>query len=600
VRQDLPALSTYLTLDEATGPPRLAQLLAFALGLRSIPDPTAIPDDDPHRLWPLQTNAARLLSSPPRSLLKTVCTSEPVFEILMGFPTSPRALHPKFAGHFTQILKPILAARGPSLDMVALHFIIDFAIEHIDVLAYQSLLFDFLAGLVPELDEVGGYKRSDLVRDMLRFAASHLLPRSLPRYDPAVLDRDSLVPGQRLRFQAYMAREKLARRVWAAIPGRVHFVPLPAWAGDTPDITVAIPAGGSPLPGRQARYQKRKSLVGRPTVGGTADAEVKAFLSLSALRTALSQNLPLWPVIQSSDNHYAIIQLLLICGIYGPPKSIATGIALKILKLAVYGSPADEWNIPSLWENADVNAILSDYAQDFEFRLWPTPQMRDALPLFWNHRYSHITSVGIGPMPELHIYDVHNRPQPVQLEFVGMTPLELYGRYLVDDPPLSDLLNIHCQDALLLYEKSSKNVRRARPPDERRVLEMDGHFLNLMRTPFLLDGKPALMKDLPCAIGEELPIQRGARELRAPVSGWARWFAVFSCQSDFLTMDDEPLGDVLDATDYLIDGSALQVLSLENIAQPASLNLRMDLATVLHQSQDVMARVERFDPAPSD
>jgi hypothetical protein len=227
--------------------------------------------------------------------------------------------------------------------------------------------------------------------------------------------------------------------------------------------------------------------------------------------------------------------------------------------------------------------------------------MRDALPLFWNHRYSHITSVEIGPMPELHIYDVHNRPQPVQLEFVGMTPLELYGRYLVDDPPLSDLLNIHCQDALLLYEKSSKNVRRARPPDQRRVLEMDGHFLNLMRTPFLLDRRPALMNDLPYAIGEAFPMRPVAKQSRAPVGGCARWFAVFSGQSAFLIMEDEPLGDVLEVTHCLMDSRALHELLQEADARLESANRRIDFATSLRQSQAVLAKAVMSEPPePSD
>jgi hypothetical protein len=478
-----------------------------------------------------------------------------------------------------------------------IHSIISFALENIDVLAYQCFVCDLLKDFPSDLDEGIGYRGCDLIRDVLRYAASHLLRQSLPPYDPDALDRDSLVPRQRECFTLYMAGDRFPKCVRAALPHRADQRLLPAapWMLERPDSTVAIPIQGSPVAGRKARYGQRKELIGRPCGGGTARAEVKAFLGLTALRTALAENLALWKVIQSRENRYEKMQLLLICGIYGPAKSMATCTALKILKLAMYGSPPEEWNLDSLWESDEMKSILNEYARDFEFRLWPTPQMRDAFPLFWDHRYAHITSVGIGEIPLLRLFgpdgELQSVPPPT---FDGMTPLELYARYLLDEPPLSDLLNVHFQDAMNLYYKASQKVRAAKPPDQRKVLEMDSHFLNLMRTPFLSRGEEVRMKDLPQSIGTVLPDSKRVPG-RAPVNGWPCWFGLFASDGEFLQMDD-PLGDVLEVTKCMIEDADLPGVLAQHETRSDSLNVKMAPRLKLRESQRIMELAVADDP----
>jgi hypothetical protein len=554
--------------------------------------------DDPHQVWPLRSNAATIFSQPTRRLWEAVCKDDSVFSALLDFPAGPRGLHPKFAGHFARIFEQFLRAgrawMGPR--QKALHAVIRFAIENVDVLAYQGLLCNLLKDFSAELDDGVGYKTAQLVTDVLKFAASRLMSPSLPKHDAAALDRDSLVPVRRAACRDYLAANPLVLAAIPGLPGVDKFLPRPGWTLTAPDTSVAIPLAGSNVPGRAARYEARKKMAAPARDGGSRGAEVKAFLCLSALRAGLLDNLALWAVIQSKDSEFLNVQLLLLCGVYGPPKSLATGIALRTLKLAIYGSPEEQWNISPLWDCARIRAILHDYAQDFEFRLWPTPQMRDALPLFWDFRYAHITPVDMAKLPELHVYDAHDTLQPVPLVFAGMTPLELYARYLLDDPALSDLLNVHFQDALLLYDRAAQAVRVAQPPDQRRVLEMDGHFLNLLRTPVRIGTHHrGVVKDAPHAIGKVLDSKEKVTDrVRPPVSEWAGWFAAFCGKSEFLSMDG-PLGDVADQIDCSSNNADLEKILRERQVVSPSMNIRLDLTTTRNRGDVNIAKLVAND-----
>jgi hypothetical protein len=211
---------------------------------------------------------------------------------------------------------------------------------------------------------------------------------------------------------------------------------------------------------REILYLRRKIKAGESRADEPG-AEVKAFLCLSAVRTALTGNPGLWSVIQSRERLYEVIQLLMICGVYAQPESISANIAFGIVKTAVYGSA----EVRRMESGSLLERVMARYALDFEFRAEPTPQMRDALPLFWDYMYPPIRRVG-GP----------DDPEGLELLQDRMTPLELYAQYVLEDPPISDVLNAHFREALLRSDAGSRCHGCLGSTTERGRLDQDAHF----------------------------------------------------------------------------------------------------------------------------
>jgi hypothetical protein len=541
------------------------------------------------------------LAAPTPRIWSVIRADESVFDLLLNFPRSRTGLNAKFVGHFTRILARFLAESDGwiSIHKSAIVAIVLFAIDHIDVLAYRSLLCEIMTECQPQLDLIE-YPISTLVTDVLKVAAAYLLPETIPKYDPASLDRDSLVPPQRERVKLWADRLGTKSRAQVAIKEPPELVPVPPWAGhaDGADRTVEVSERGGNVHGREDRHQRRKDLAGGSRAS-EKDADLKAFLFLSALRHALSENGSIWKIVQSAAREFEVIQLLLICGIYARPSSMSANIAFGLLKAALYGSPEteklavganEEVDPLPMRRTAELLALIDSYAQDFEFRVWPTAQMRDALPLFWEHRYPHIRSVGRGPV--MCPLGTEDDPDDVELALDGMTPLELYGRYLLDDPPLSERLCVHLQDVLFLYDRESQILRTSDAATERAVLEQDSRFLGLMVTPLLLGERVARMNSLPDVIARVPP----RMDCRTALSGWALWFAAFSAKTEFLMMTDAPLGEVLDTVDCLIDTAQLDLLLSEYEVKRESLNCLPTGNRLKRLSQQVIDKSLSYEP----
>jgi hypothetical protein len=217
------------------------------------------------------------------------------------------------------------------------------------------------------------------------------------------------------------------------------------------------------------------------------------------------------PVSASRPGQSSVpMELLLICGIYSDPQSLVAARAFKMLEIIVYGRlAAPDLELDSIYFEPEVQRILDDYAQDFRFSWNPTAQMLAAFPLFWNHRY-----------PDL--YDEQLRKRftyaPIELRWrtpdgsagratsqyprgPGLTPLELYGQFLLYEPPIFGSLNRQILRILEMVVDDAVSLANPAPPldldsispeeyieYQKKPTERALILLEFLRTRFLYSG----------------------------------------------------------------------------------------------------------------
>jgi hypothetical protein len=308
--------------------------------------------------------------------------------------------------------------------------------------------------------------------------------------------------------------------------------------------------------------------------------------------------------------------------VWGAPDSLASGIAFKLLKSVLYGAG----DRPPLRGTPEVEKLVREYAACLEFRERPTPQMVAAFPVFWGFRYDKIVALAGDPPREMakdimfkyYAGRAGDAMVDSPLSAPGMSPLELYGRRLFDEPPLSDALCLAIQEVLLWCEKASNAVRDKFAAKgngdelyvqfQQDIIRADAKVFNLLRTQFAVGWfdthrpdramKVVGIDQLRHLIGMEggnqyflkLPVA-----WRTPLNGFGAWFAAFMNDSRQFWLIGEPAGNMADMAVRPSEADLVKILERHN-AVSASSNPRQDKKAVREQSEINMGSYCKHEP----
>jgi hypothetical protein len=185
-----------------------------------------------------------------------------------------------------------------------------------------------------------------------------------------------------------------------------------------------------------------------------------------------------------------------ICGIFADPQSVVSVEAFRIVRIVVEGmrdlENPDEWWIQPIKSNSGVHREIEKLAGFFRFGIALTPQMVAAFPLFFGHCYEDLQSV---PMPGPLDIPFDNPDSNGKTNFhyehpKGLTPLEFYAHFLLDDPAVSDRLCQSILHVLRMLEKKMNEVRKWQDDKTRHAYEEDVIRANLPICDFLRSSQP--------------------------------------------------------------------------------------------------------------
>jgi hypothetical protein len=483
-------------------------------------------------------NAATLLSSGWAKLwdamnkLRKDRTDKYPFDLVVCFVRGALALDRMFAGHFERIFVAWLGHSAGAYDWMGNSEkwgIINFAVAHVDVQAYVELVCHLFA----EFRDIFGSDSHfvGFVKYLLQQAA----------WETFVIN-DCFVKDPELRSDPLVER---ARLIWRQEPAQLNLdyepIPPPQYAGKQ---TIAL---GLP-PGYQGRLDERKRRMNfRPSSRSGIERIRLAQQAAYSLLTIVASEPSIVPRI---NQDLGCLKFLLICGIYADATSGVSKVAFRLLKALIYRD--------NMFFDTNVRRLVDEFACDFVFDERLTPQMVAAFPIFWNHLYPElddavayatvdVTMLGKGTPNE--VYRIV-RPK-------GLTPLEKFGRYLLDEPALSDALNREIMFVLEFLANYAHEVRVRRGVRDymeyqRRVMNIDQIFFEFFRTRIEYGGifgdMALATKAVPLAPFDDFfrtgrtPAGRSLRRPRAAVNGGPLWFVKFWMESDIFQLDDGESG----------------------------------------------------------
>jgi hypothetical protein len=248
------------------------------------------------------------------------------------------------------------------------------------------------------------------------------------------------------------------------------------------------------------RLNARQKLADyRPSSRTREDSLTRAYLLLNCFQNIANLNLTLFDLRLDR----LALELFLLCAIYSDADLMVVVIAFKLLELMIYGNEADPnlASLPSIYFKREIRELIDDYAKDFDFSSNFTGQMLAAFPIFWNHRYAHLASnerpVAYGPLkiawnPPLSGEQVQY-PKSEWERPPGLTPLEFYGRFLLEEPAVSDRFNGQVLRILRLVDSEQERLIATVSQDDyldyQKILtEKAIILLDFLRTEFPFEG----------------------------------------------------------------------------------------------------------------
>jgi hypothetical protein len=563
--------------------------------------------DKQFRRFEVNRNAATYLSTPSKRLGVVIREHPSECRLLLDFLSTDKSTDQVFACNFQQIVECVFWQRIEwAIDPSFLSRLIEFSISNVHILCYHQLLMHIAIDCPRLLSRAFGGLPGFGIR-LLKGIACHVVDIE------ATLSSDILASRADRLLQA-LTRANYPYRIVPdrqAIP-RCHH-PLTIERREFPPPLVIDFQRGEHVLVSNAEYdsrrQARQNLADyTPSSLAQRDSSTRAYLLLNCFQTIGKLN----PAIFDLRLDQLALELLLMCGIYSDANSMVSVIAFKLLYVMIYGkkanpdllslpsiyfnrdimihgkkaNPALE-SLPSIYFNPEVIRLIDDYAQDFDFSSNITPQMLAAFPIFWNHRYAHLATtkrplkyppLTIEWNPPLSGEQV-KYPKSVWRRPLGLTPLEFYGRFLLEDPPLSDRFNGQMLRILRMIDREQKRLMASVSQDDylhyQKILTEKAIIVfDFLRTEFPFEGEMVDMR----VLSKFLPLKPTdpilwtlQRRCRVPLNGAIIAFANFLSTTCIFDLADGTSPLFTDFTLYLSDEASYYTSDYLNLMNRPSL-----------------------------
>jgi hypothetical protein len=522
VRNEARALIDYwrdTDSNRGDGGPRLYTLIEWALTKKWNTGEASL--TGAFKLYQLNRNASTVLASPStklRNLFREERCSKG-YQMLLDFIGSDLALDTLFAGHFQRILESffrafrdwqaLLTDNAPKL--------IGFILTNCHILPYQQLVCHLVVDFSNVLDLWEHMMPSQFLVRLLRKAAAYVfairetMPRETPPPSPAPPTADPEVssgfgqpPLNWKGERTLSARGKKCTMTDYSLSHRTRryeelYYKHRACVTDGPD--------GEAIP-----------------TGTVRDLQRHVYVLLHSIQIMSGETSELLDWLSQTDD---VIRLLLTCGVYADSTSMISPQAFRLVYRALYVKEEGDAVKPEFDISDEKKGIVDEFADAFLFSHDITEQMIAAFPIFWNHRYEDLETLGnypdvtVEPAFDCPGFPVH-RPK-------GCTPLQFFGYCLVDEPSVSDVLNRSIMDALAHLNNKRKEAFDQK--DWEKVIELDTFYFEFLRTKHQDLDIGALADVIPFGLDDPQAKETPERS-RVHLSGSAHDFAIFRIRDE--------------------------------------------------------------------
>jgi hypothetical protein len=510
-----------------------------------------------------------------------------VFDRVLNFVKSPSALDRVFAGHFQRILESFLAHDFDWIPDLSefLRSILSFAIAHVDVLAYQQFLWHLPSDFETALSAMEDWACPDPQpeADAVPFVGFfNELLEGAARECFAIRDILGRFPdlGDRLR----RVKDRLPERTnrYRPMSRLKKPLPLPPYILNPTEVTTwTAPADYAVRLARRRVGVEAVPADDEAAAQALALARTRAYLLLALLQGVVSEKADFANDILRAPR---LLELLFMCGVYADPHSMVAPAAFRILETLRYGNP-DLGIPPASSEDAALLArIAAEYAPDIEFTTELTAKMCAAFPLFWNQPIAGAPEVNGGEPIEAELLAPFppadappaTFPRWAPTRSTRPTPLVLYGRFLVDDPPLNQAIGVRIVQVLRAYHEDGIKVREDIPAApithkdyfayQKKVLDLDWPFVEFLRAkfPFGVDKTDVDMSILntvlPLSPMDPYFSNATSERHRVALNGALVEFADFWTSTNFLEFGDGSTSQLQESIPKLDSVAAAEVL----------------------------------------
>jgi hypothetical protein len=507
-------------------------------------------------------NASTVLAYPSRALWELIeprrddGSSSSLRDRVLTFldPENCLRLSPIFAGHFQRIIECFLRLSA-ELDQwfpaARLQSLVDFCLENIDILAYQQLITHLMSDFATRLEPVYGESGFGFLKLILRVAVQRTLEVHNIFLRKSPQDQAELAFAlQRSRVAEFNAFQKVPTNHEPA-SWKHKRIPTAKWlisgTADPHDLSGKLTKH---ILGRIQHFMI-STQVPEEMLEKT---KLRVFLLLNSIVQMVNENPDILCVLQNERNNYELIELLLLCGVLADPVSMVSVQAFRLLKMVLYGlDVVDVVTIEGIWTTPEVARLVDLYAGDFEFGDPLTPQMIAAFRLFWNHRYDNLTFEGrvLEPMKFPLVNEKGDDVKDQTFEHIrspAMTPLERFGSFLLDEPPLSDAFNFQIFSVLKFWNNFINGRRNStRRGDwfewQKAIIRDDLVVVDFLRTPVRLGDRVVQLIE---KLEEVMPLipthpffQWCPWHPHAPLNGFVFELAYFVTETELFLIHDD-------------------------------------------------------------